>query len=409
MKAVSLLSLIFCLLQAFFLNCYDPLLVVVLMVKNEEHVICETLQPFVGAKYFKDANNEELTIGYLIFDTGSTDNTIPVVEKFLKKNQVNYVIKQEPFIPTTDCPCFDFAKSRNRGLELAEEAFPNAAFMLMPDAEWYIKDVPTLLKFCDEHQNNPCPSYLMRIMNTALDFYTPRLVKCSAKTRFTGGVHEIIDQVSTEKVPPCCYFELRPSAYGQEKSRQRWRRDAEKLFQEYQQDPTNPRTVFYLAQTYACLGNFEKACYWYSKRCEMPGWEEENFMARYKLALAYEALGKWQEALPNLLQAYNMRPSRIEPLIILAAHYNATHEYQIASLFAKRAVEISYPDNDILFIEKHFYDYVRYDLLSCAAWYAGDYEAGEKATKKALEIKPDNPQLHVNLAAYLLRKQTIAQ
>ncbi|HLJ31873.1 MAG TPA: hypothetical protein VKU36_05515, partial [Candidatus Babeliales bacterium] len=51
---------------------YDPILVVVLMVKNEETVMRATLQPFVDA----GINS------FFIFDTGSTDNTISVTQTF---------------------------------------------------------------------------------------------------------------------------------------------------------------------------------------------------------------------------------------------------------------------------------------------------------------------------------------
>jgi len=50
----------------------DPLLVVVLMVKNEALVIKETLQPFVDGG----------VTDFLIFDTGSTDGTQKVAQEF---------------------------------------------------------------------------------------------------------------------------------------------------------------------------------------------------------------------------------------------------------------------------------------------------------------------------------------
>jgi len=50
----------------------DPLLVVVLMVKNEEDVINATIEPFIKAGIDS----------YFIFDTGSTDKTVETVKKF---------------------------------------------------------------------------------------------------------------------------------------------------------------------------------------------------------------------------------------------------------------------------------------------------------------------------------------
>src|SRR5579871_5674089 len=57
---------------------YNPILVVVLMVKNEETVMRATLQPFVDAGIHS----------YLIFDTGSTDNTVAVTQEMFDEHRV---------------------------------------------------------------------------------------------------------------------------------------------------------------------------------------------------------------------------------------------------------------------------------------------------------------------------------
>ena len=62
---------------------YDPVLVVVLMVKNEAKVIEDTLQPYIdgGIKHF------------FIFDTGSTDNTVEVTQECFKKNNIEIKLR----------------------------------------------------------------------------------------------------------------------------------------------------------------------------------------------------------------------------------------------------------------------------------------------------------------------------
>ena len=61
---------------------YDPLLVVVIMVKNEETVMRATLQPFVDGG----------VDSFFVFDTGSTDNTIAVTEEFFAENGIEQCI-----------------------------------------------------------------------------------------------------------------------------------------------------------------------------------------------------------------------------------------------------------------------------------------------------------------------------
>ena len=78
------------------------LLVVVIMVKNEEDNIVPTLQPFISAGIKN----------FLVYDTGSTDKTVPNVKSFFKKYKCREIIKNDPFI--------DFASSRDKCLDAGD-------------------------------------------------------------------------------------------------------------------------------------------------------------------------------------------------------------------------------------------------------------------------------------------------
>jgi tetratricopeptide (TPR) repeat protein len=370
----------------------DPLLVVVLMVKDEGAVMRATLAPFVdgGMNHF------------FIFDTGSTDNTIAQAEEFFKEKEItSYYIEQEPFI--------NFAVSRNRALELAEERFPEATFMLFPDAEWYLVDGAQLLEFCEREKEGDCPSYMIRILCPSMDFYTQRLLRVRKKCRFAGAVHEAVTQISDKKVPANIYFDLRVSKRGAQKTVQRWKRDKDLLLKEHEEQPENPRTCFYLAQTYECLGDWERALHYYRKRTTLLGWPEENFMTWYRLGWALENFEAkspdgWMHALECYLKAFSMNPKRIEPLIKIVQHYISENNHALAFLFASRACQMPYPAEDVLFVEKGAYDYLRYDLLGQCSWYISEYETGERAVRDALKAQPDLPHLLRNLAFYLDKK-----
>ena len=145
----------------------------------------------------------------------------------------------------------------------------------------------------------------------------------------------------------------------------RWERDLGILLKAYAENPTEPRTVFYLAQTYSCLGDKENALRFYELRTQLPSWEEENYEAMYRLAEVVEDLATkdtekqtpydWSLAMWYYLKAFSMHPTRIEPLIRIARHYLWANDYANAFLFAERAAEMPYPVNDILFVEKEMY------------------------------------------------------
>ena len=395
MKRMLFLLAVICLPVTIFakVRMHHDAFVVVLMVKNEESVICQTLDPYV----------KEGMQSFLIFDTGSTDNTIKVVEDYFIEHKIaNWCIFQEPFV--------DFEVSRNRALDLAEEQFPEAEFFLMPDAEWYLRNVEGLINFCYEEADKSTECYLIRIANGSIDFRTSRLVRVRSKARFVGDIHEVIVANTYEKVPGDIYFELGASRVGIEKSRQRWHRDKEKLLARFAKNPEDPRTTFYLAQTYECLEEFEKAYEYYLIRCQQQGWIEETFESFLRLGRVTEYLSKtnskytWHMAQEYLFAAYGLMPHRAEPLVKLAEHYWPDGEGPLNApmcyLFAKRAYELSYPEHDMLFIGPDAYNFKRYELLSKSAWHVGDYELGEIATRKALE-QSEMPYLFRNLACYM--------
>ncbi len=382
-------------LHSVFLHAHDPF-IVVLMVKNEEAVIEKTLEPFV----------QEHLNSFLIFDTGSTDNTIDVVRSFFEHHHVsNWHVLQEPFI--------DFATSRNHALEHAEALFPQASFLLMPDAEWYLHNVKELMEFCREYQHDDAQCYLIRIINQRLDFVTARLIRAHVNARFAGKVHESVVAQQVKKIPATIFFELGASKSGIEKSRQRWQRDLLILRTEHEEHPADPRTTFYLAQTYECLGDLENAYAFYALRAQQPGWIEETYEALYRLGRVTDMLSQnnkqytWHMAYDYYAQAHNLLPHRAEPLIKIAEHYwpegLSPENIALCYVFAKRAYELPYPEHDLLFIDPDVYNFRRYELLSKAAWYVGDLALGEVCTRKALQHRVTTHLLR-NLAWYLERK-----
>lgn len=377
---------------------FDPLLAVVIMVRDEEQVIVPTLKPFADGGV--DA--------FFLFDTGSVDKTIENAEQFFKSRKItNAYIEQEPFV--------DFETSRNRALELARKKFPNVGFFIMPDAEWYIKNVEGLLAFCKQIQNDPGSAYMVRL-ECDIDFYTSRILRAYSSAHFEGVVHEVAVPVSYIKAPKDVYFHLAVSRKGIEKSQKRWLRDRDLLLKKHLEQPSDPRTLFYLAQTHECLGELEEALHFYQLRVAVRGWSEEDYMARFRLAGILEALANkarssltaeytWDRAEKAYLQAFLFRPHRAEPLIKIAKHYIAEDNMQMAFIYAQRAAQIPYPKDDLLFVEKTDYDYTRYDVLGRCAWYVGQFDIGEEALRCGIKNRPKTAHLYNNLKFYAERKK----
>ena len=402
MRHLLTIQLIYSLLFVSLYGATNNLLVVALMVKDEEAVIAATLEPFLKA------DPPGKFINYFIFDTGSTDATIQrAQELFDRYNITNYFILQEPFV--------DFSTSRNRALDLVEHYFPQTLFVLMPDAEWYINDVQGLLSYCMQEAGNiNYGPYFIRIIDTQLDFFTPRLIRQSLHSRFQGVVHEALvvhaEQMPYTRLPATIFFEYKPTSSGRKKTNQRYYRDLKLLLAEYERNPNNTHTTFYLGQTYDCLGDWEHAYQFYSIRASQEGWSEDTFLAAYRRACMAHNLEKnnqlftWNQVHEMYLQAYTLRPYRIEPLIKIAEHYLSTNNMALAFFYAKSSLDFPYPANDTNFVEKSMYDWQRYHIVGITAWYLGYYELGEWAVRKAIEAHPQEPQLYENLHYYMNRK-----
>ncbi len=328
-----------------------------------------------------------------MYDTGSTDNTIAVTEQFFEKNNIsNYVIKQGE--------CIDFAASRNQALDLAERYFPDAKFMLMLDAEWILCGGKELLQFCHDHKNEFKALYNIRIMNSEVDFYHARLIRCRSGIYFTGRVHEVPNIAAQGQLNQNIYFQLNVTSQGKQKTEQRWYKDLENLLQDYVDNPNNPRTLYYIGQTYFALSDWNNAIKWYQQRLQMQGDAEEKFMACLCLGHAYACAHDAQKMVLAYLRAYHMRPWRADPLIRLAEYYFKENQYALALLFAKASLKIPYPDQEKMVIEKIMYDTVRYEILSVAAMQCGEFSLGRQATQYLLAINPESKFLQQLLQYY---------
>ena len=386
----------------------DPFLItVVIMVKNEASVICQTLQPLVdgGIKSF------------LVYDTGSTDGTQNIAQNFFKKNNLFHTkIIEEPFI--------DFSTSRNKAITYAEKFFPKTTFILMPDAEWYMSGVEELLDFCQQEKNSAHNSYY--VTNYLTDSDTSRensyrfshavLFRPFKNIKFEGVVHEGLNVSTSCGVPENCFFEYRPNQSGQQKTEERWRRDEQALLQSLEKNPSDAGAFLRLGYTYHCLSEWENAYASYTKRLTLPISDGENFLVELRLGdivqhIPSECAKASQlccPAIEHYLRAHILFPHRAEPLVKIAEYYLKKDIIPLAFLFSLQASRLPYPTKDIfsLPIEGAAYNITRYDILGTAAWYVQEYELGEWAIRQALAAAPENKRLHNNLKFYINRSLT---
>jgi tetratricopeptide (TPR) repeat protein len=187
---------------------------------------------------------------------------------------------------------------------------------------------------------------------------------------------------------------------------EKYLRDAKLFEEDLAKNPGNARSQFYLAQSYRDAGHREKAYAEYKKRVKMTGWVEETYVAELEAARLAIVLDKPEEiVVTDYLEAFNMRPTRAEPMHDLARYFRLKKEYGKAYVFARTGVEIERPD-DQLYVAQHVYDWRMLDELGVTAYWVGDYisarEAGETILRRVeggMSVPPDElARIRENLA-----------
>jgi glycosyltransferase involved in cell wall biosynthesis len=116
------------------------------------------------------------------------------------------------------------------------------------------------------------------------------------------------------------------------------------------------RTLFYLANTYRELGEWEKACEIYEKYLDASSWKEERMFARYYRAHCFRALKKWTEARNECYKAVMEDERFAEPYCLLGDLYYERKSFVFALSFYQMAKSMNVPADAVLFTSTSYYD-----------------------------------------------------
>jgi glycosyltransferase involved in cell wall biosynthesis len=295
-----------------------------MIVKNEAAVIARCLRsvkPFISA--------------WVICDTGSTDETCEIIESELFG--IPGEIYKDRWI----------SFEHNRTLSVRRAA-DKADYTLLLDADMVLKVEAEFRHKLELDQ------YLFR-NEGANDYSVERLLKNEHQWRFVGVTHEYVVSDSAkpgEILPNVTILHHEDGGSRGDK----YERDVRLLTEEINMDPNNARAVFYLAQSYRDLGSYTEALRWYFQRAGMGGWDEEVWYSLYMIGWMQEQIGaQWPVCLAAYLQAFQFRPTRLEPVYRIAKFYREHKQYTLALLFARLSREIPYPE-DHLFIDRRVYE-----------------------------------------------------
>jgi hypothetical protein len=277
----------------------------------------------------------DLIDSWVICDTGSTDDTIDVIEAMLAGIPGRLHRREWR----------DFGHNRSELMALARET---ADHLLLLDADQTLHQA-ALLPALD--LDGP-DAYRLRHVGE-VEYEVSRLVRGDLPWRFEGRTHEYLTCDRATRHELLTAWEIVHHADGGSRS-DKFERDLVLLDAALEDRPDDPRTVFYLAQTLESLGRHERARELYLRRSELGGFEEEAWYAQWRAA-ALRNPNDPPGRLGELLSAWSRRPTRLEPLHDAVQLCAQQGWWDVAHALTSAGVRIDRPD-DILFVHGRLYD-----------------------------------------------------
>lgn len=302
------------------------------MIKNESKILQRCLETLTG-----------VVDCFCICDTGSTDTTQEIAKEFLETRQG--CLNVSPFVDfgTTRTQSFlharDYLKANNWNLK--------ETYGLLLDADMIF--VPNKLK----EQNLTEAGYSIIQYNGSIEYSNCRLVRMDVDWNCIGVTHEYWGGASTVTLSKdiCCIDDRNDGGCKEDK----YERDKRLLEQGLVDDPTNVRYMFYLAQTYKCMGNYKDAITMYLRRIQAGGWVEEVWYSYYMIGECHKQLKDISHFECWMQLAHLYKPNRSESLYKLAEYYRLNSNHYKSYHYIKLGELIPFPKEDILFIEGNIY------------------------------------------------------
>lgn len=317
-----------------------------MIVRDEAHVIERCL-----------ASVRHWISSWCIVDTGSKDDTPARIEKALAG--IPGCLHHRPWR--------DFGHNRSEAIELARKIPATANYLFFIDADEVLV-MPQNFSWPTLHED----AYALSVHYGDFEYDRTCLVNLRTPWRWQGVLHEYLDAgrpITTQRIVGP-YIWSRPEG-ARSNNPHKYEHDAEMLKRALQDEPDNARYVFYLAQSLRDCGRLEESRQYYQQRMKMPGWDEETWYAAFENARLSIRLEDTPENILHAgLHAYQLRPSRAEPLVVLATWCRERQQWALARMFAKTATEIPFPA-DRLFVDASIWRWRARDELALALFYTG--------------------------------------
>lgn len=309
-------------------------LIAAIMVKNESSVIADIFN--VDVDHF------------VVLDTGSTDNTIEIIEQTCREKKKTCIIYTKPFV--------DYSTSRNHLLDLCHGL---SDYILLLDANEKVHNLDILKNYIETTESKMIANCY--VLDESTTFIKVGCVKNDRSIRYKYPVHEVLycDEDWDEAL---LLTEYHFSQKRDEIKQSTFERDLQ-LLEAY--EPKDENVYYYLCQTCSDMDNYEKLWKWANilKQYDTdPMYREYVFWAYVFLGISGFFTGeKWKDYFAHAHQYSKRSHERAEPLYFMALSYLKQNEIEEAKSTIELACAIPKPRIGHILLD-YIYDEYRWKL-----------------------------------------------
>lgn len=353
-------------------------IILTIMIKNEERIIMRCIN-----------NALNIADAICISDTGSTDNTLKILQEFLPTLSVPATVVNHEWS--------NFGKNRTASFRAAQTYCkelgwnPETTYSLLLDADMNFVMTPAFQK-----SSLIANGYCIKQKNSSLEYYNTRLIKVAYPWSCVGVTHEYWDGSNTEQLETIYINDIGDGGCKNDK----FERDERLLKQGLEDEPKNCRYMFYLAQTLKDLKKLPAAIEMYKRRTEAGGWFEEIWYSMYVISKLYYELGNLTEMEYWALKAYDVNKNRIENIYFLTKIFREKGQYYKAWHYLMMGINVKKP-KELLFMEIEIYDHLFYYEKSILNFYIQPTKYKESQLELIKYYNSHGGHIYSNLEFYV--------
>ena len=341
-----------------------PTICLNMIVKNESKIITrlfDSLYSFIDC--------------FCICDTGSTDNTIEIIENYFKTKNIPGKVVSEPFK--------NFCHNRNFALK---ECKGMSDYILLIDADMTLDVGKNFNK-----SNLTLDYYAVNQGSDDFFFNNVRIVKNNGLYSYFGVTHEVFQTPPNAKNRILKKEELFMNDYKDGGAKNdKYERDITLLKQGIIDEPNNCRYFFYLANSYRDSNQPIEAIKWYKKVLESNNWIQEKYMSCVILGDLYNKLEDEKDknnAIKYWIKSSDYDSERIEGIVSAMECFRNKGEHVMVNLLYKKFKNYNKNiSDDKLFVDREKYnDLIEYNNSISAYYVAGEKQSGYECCMKIIK------------------------